>query len=387
MSLNILLSFTVFVIGSFLAVVLFFKHQQLSVRLFCFSLLTLSYNTLLIFLFESRYLSHVPFLLRTPSILSYLTFPALFLYISFVLQGRERFYWYDLLHLVPALIYVIDYTPLYLASSHYKRLVLEKLYANPQQALQYSEGWLVPPNIHYFARHIIGLLYTAALGMMLIRYKAHNQQAVKQRRYIFNWMVTITVAYALFALLSMAESIAFPGSYGWLLMVINTLAVFAIISLILFFNPAILYGTSHVFKVSRPTNENNTATLSLAPELMARLQVGFENYLERKDYLQNDVTLKKVANELKTQPHILSSFLNHHYRMHFNELINYYRVQYIKAGMVSKQWENFTLEAIAESAGFNNRTTFLSAFKKFTGMTPSSFMLANAKDGKATKEH
>ena len=62
----------------------------------------------------------------------------------------------------------------------------------------------------------------------------------------------------------------------------------------------------------------------------------------------------------------------------------YYRVQYIKAGMVNRQWENITLEAIAEQAGFNNRTTFLSAFKKFTGMTPSGFMLSNAKNGKAS---
>ena len=89
MSLNLLLSFAVFVIGSFLAVGLFLKHKQLSVRLFCFSLFTLSYNTFVIFLFESRYLSQVPFLLRTPSILSYLTFPALFFIhiICFTKQG------------------------------------------------------------------------------------------------------------------------------------------------------------------------------------------------------------------------------------------------------------------------------------------------------------
>ena len=383
MSVNILLSFAVFVIGSFLAVMLFFKHKQLSVRLFCFSLFTLSYNTLMIFLFESRYLSQVPFLLRTPSIFSYLTFPALFLYISFVLQGRDRLRWYDLLHVIPAVIYIIDYTPLYLSSNQYKQLVLERLYANPQRALHYSEGWLIPSNIHYLARHIIGLLYTCALGVMLIKYKANNPVAVRQRRYIYNWMVAITVAYAFFAVLSITESYAFPKSYGWILMVVNTLAVFAIISLILFFNPAILYGIPHIFKIVRPTNES-TATIALPPELMTRLQIAFEGYIERKEYLQNDINLKKVASELKTQPHVLSSFLNQHYRMHFNELINYYRVQYIKDGMMNRQWENFTLEAIATKAGFNNRTTFLSAFKKFTGMTPSGFMVANTKNGKVS---
>jgi len=33
-----------------------------------------------------------------------------------------------------------------------------------------------------------------------------------------------------------------------------------------------------------------------------------------------------------------------------------------------------TLETIAEKAGFNNRVTFLTAFKKFTGTTPSQYI-------------
>ena len=171
---------------------------------------------------------------------------------------------------------------------------------------------------------------------MLIRYRTNNPVAVRQRRYIFNWMVTITVAYALFASISIAETLVFPATYGWILMVINTLAVFAVISLLLFFNPAIMYGLPHTFKIVRATPET-PVPVSLAPELMAKLQIAFESCIERKNYLQNDVTLKKVARELKTQPHVLSAFLNQHYRMHFNELINYYRVQYIKAGMVKSR--------------------------------------------------
>ena len=386
MSLNILLSFAVFIIGSFLAVVLFFKHKQLSVRLFCFSLLTLSYNTFLIFLFESRYLSQAPYLLRTPAILSYLTFPAMFLYVSLVLRGREKLRWFDLLHLIPSLIYLVDYMPLYLSSNDYKQLVLQKLYTDPQLALQYSEGWLLPSNIHYIARHIMGLFYVGAIMVMLIKYKAANGAAVRQRRYLYNWMAVISITYAFFALLSIAETFFFPRSYGWTVMVVSTLAVFAMITLILFFNPAILYGTPHAFRIPRPISEPAVA-ITLPPELMARLQVSFENYIERKEYLQNDINLKKVARELNTQPHVLSSFLNQHYRMHFNELINYYRVQHIKTGLINKQWENLTLEAIAEKAGFNNRTTFLNAFKKFTGMTPSGFLMSNGKTGTQTSRH
>ena len=116
------------------------------------------------------------------------------------------------------------------------------------------------------------------------------------------------------------------------------------------------------------------------PDQILKLKLAFEAYIERREFLQNNITLKKMADDLGVQPHVLSAFLNQNYQMHFNELINYYRVQYIKAGIISRQWENYTLEAIGEKAGFNNRTTFLSAFKKVTGMTPSGFIVANAKN-------
>ena len=60
--------------------------------------------------------------------------------------------------------------------------------------------------------------------------------------------------------------------------------------------------------------------------------------------------------------------------MRFNDLINWCRIQYIKDGLDSAKWNLLTLEGIGEEAGFNNRTTFLAAFKKFTGVTPTAFV-------------
>ena len=60
--------------------------------------------------------------------------------------------------------------------------------------------------------------------------------------------------------------------------------------------------------------------------------------------------------------------------MHFNDVINLHRIKYIEEGLTNKEWETLTLEAIAGKAGFNNRITFLSAFKKFTGITPTQYI-------------
>ena len=60
--------------------------------------------------------------------------------------------------------------------------------------------------------------------------------------------------------------------------------------------------------------------------------------------------------------------------MHFNDVINLHRIKYIEDGLANNKWESLTLEAIAEKAGFNNRITFLTAFKKFTGATPTQYI-------------
>jgi YesN/AraC family two-component response regulator len=69
--------------------------------------------------------------------------------------------------------------------------------------------------------------------------------------------------------------------------------------------------------------------------------------------------------------------MNNHIGMNFNEYINGLRVKYLLSQFeVNKDWERFTLEALGEQVGFSNRFSFLKAFKKETGDTPSAYLQA-----------
>ena len=80
-----------------------------------------------------------------------------------------------------------------------------------------------------------------------------------------------------------------------------------------------------------------------------------------------------MASDLGYPVHLISAVINKHFKMNFNEFINKLRVQYIIANKNNEDWKNLTLEAISCEAGFNSRSTFISAFKKETGKTPSQF--------------
>src|SRR6185312_2048637 len=120
MNLSALLSFAVLVTGCIVISIVFYKHKDLSSRLFAISLFSLNYAVLLIFLIESKYILYVPFLFRTAPLLYYLVVPSFYMYLVFVLKKRDRFRWTDVLHLLPATIYFIDYLPVFLSTPHYK---------------------------------------------------------------------------------------------------------------------------------------------------------------------------------------------------------------------------------------------------------------------------
>jgi AraC-like DNA-binding protein len=110
-------------------------------------------------------------------------------------------------------------------------------------------------------------------------------------------------------------------------------------------------------------------------ELRSSLENHFKN---NKPFIASGYKIKDLSSELDIPVYLISSFINQEYGKNFNELINDYRVDYIADVLKeSPDSQNFTLEAIAKSAGFNSRNTFIGAVKKKYGKTPSAHFLGN----------
>ncbi len=373
MNLNALLSFAVFVTGCIVNSIVFYKHKDLPSRFFAFSLFSLNYAVLLIFLFESRYILYVPFFFRTAPLLYYLIVPSFYMYLVFVLKKRNRLHWADGLHLLPAIIYFVDYIPLFLSRPEYKLQLINTLIAHDEKALlKFGEGWIVPARVHFLAPVIIGLVYLFFAAKMLLHYYRFSIEHNKKLG-ILRWLATATSLYILLEVASLVIFLSVPTNQ-WLLTTICIMVMFFTISLILFSEPYLLYG--RYFNATYSGNESSKKhkQLNLTEEKISELQQLFETYIAKQYYLLQHTNLKQVASHLHTQPYVLSTFINQVYQMHFNDVINLHRIKYIEDGLTNKKWESLTLEAIAGKAGFNNRITFLTAFKKFTGITPTQYI-------------
>ena len=125
-------------------------------------------------------------------------------------------------------------------------------------------------------------------------------------------------------------------------------------------------------KKTEPTEKYKTSALDAerAEEILPKLLALME---KEKVYLDPDLTLKKLAERLMIHYNHLSQIVNEKLQQSFNDFINKYRIEEAKKKLLDPVEGKKTVLEIAYDTGFYSKSVFNTAFKKFTGMTPSQF--------------
>ena len=95
---------------------------------------------------------------------------------------------------------------------------------------------------------------------------------------------------------------------------------------------------------------------------------------EKKPFLQSKYHIKDLADELQIPVHQLSAFLNQVLGMHFSDHINKYRIDHCIELINANVSDRPSLQKLSRICGFNNRSSFTTAFKKFTGQKPFDYI-------------
>jgi AraC-like DNA-binding protein len=73
----------------------------------------------------------------------------------------------------------------------------------------------------------------------------------------------------------------------------------------------------------------------------------------------------------------LSRIINERRNQSFNDFVNQYRIEEACRRLTDPGWKNMTILQIAYETGFYSKSVFNTAFKKFTGQTPSQYRSRN----------
>lgn len=103
-----------------------------------------------------------------------------------------------------------------------------------------------------------------------------------------------------------------------------------------------------------------------------------EVLIKDKLFLDEDLTLHKLAIAISLSDKKLSAIINQEMDTSFYDLINSYRIAEFKRRIISKKYNNLTLLGIAYDCGFKSKSTFNRLFKLKNGISPSEFKKINS---------
>lgn len=94
---------------------------------------------------------------------------------------------------------------------------------------------------------------------------------------------------------------------------------------------------------------------------------------EEKLYLDAGLTLKDLAQRLRIHYNHLSRIINERFGLSYNDFINKYRIVEAQRMLADPKNKDMNILDIIYETGFYSKSVFNTAFKKFTGKTPSEY--------------
>jgi AraC-like DNA-binding protein len=94
-------------------------------------------------------------------------------------------------------------------------------------------------------------------------------------------------------------------------------------------------------------------------------------------YLNKDASMDQLAKQLNIPFETFHNFFYINFDNSFVEIVNKARVAYFLKIIKDEKYKEFTIDAIAQEAGFSSRHHLYPPFKKYHGGTPSEYMKKN----------
>lgn len=127
-------------------------------------------------------------------------------------------------------------------------------------------------------------------------------------------------------------------------------------------------GTTDAAAISTEKYANSSLDDAVRRRILAKLQ----DVMERQHmYKQASLSLRQLSEELRESPHYLSQVINQDLGTSFYDWVNCYRIETAKEALLNQP--DKTILTIAEDVGFNSKSTFNTAFRHYTQMTPSEY--------------
>ncbi|MCP5079108.1 MAG: helix-turn-helix transcriptional regulator [Psychromonas sp.] len=290
--------------------------------------------------------------------------PLLFLWILQLLTKQPLSRWH-LLHFLPTLIYFLLTVPEVVARGGQSRaLAIDTYLAGGEWAVFSKSVQLLQSLILWHP-----MLYSISALILLIQYRRKRQKSKDKSQFISsNWLLCMLILHIImwFAVILGLVFIPIPVTLLYMLSYLPTIVWINLMTYL-----SLLYIP---FEQKEPSSKqvkySNTKLTSqqlkdIAKQLDALMQQGL--------FCQSRLSIEQVAKQINIPSHYVSQVINEFYQCNFFDYINSHRLEAIKIQLHDEKQQQKNILEIALENGFNSKSTFNTAFKKLTGLTPSQY--------------
>jgi AraC-like DNA-binding protein len=294
----------------------------------------------------------------------FLAAPLFFFYVKSLVDNSRRFRRQDLFHLLPFVVCLIYLAPFYVSSASHKEAYLSA-------ALQSFP-------IDWYTRTALGFcqdaIYIGAAFLLMrrVQQSASESDPVRDSRtpiYGGDLLLVrcLLISFAFVWILGVGRFIfAYRVETNLMVPLALSLTTY-LIGFLALVRPQIFLGRDE--SVRRRYEKS-----SLTPEMAERYLVQLQDFMRtEKPYCDGNLTLQKLARRLSMSSAHLSQIINERLEQNFIDFINSYRVEEAKRRLTDPAKRRYSIIAIAEQSGFNSKSAFNTAFKKYANRTPSQF--------------
>jgi AraC-like DNA-binding protein len=269
---------------------------------------------------------------------------------------------------IPALYVVV------LATTFWPRSAAHKL-----EVAAHGGGWIISAVEAVLL--VYGIAYACAALVLLRRHRAHVQELYSNLRGVsLRWLLVLALLNALVwvaALVAFALRLSGWSEASMASMIVpigSTITVFVIGYFQLAQSEIFVAAAAPAPPPSAaapPAAAPAYARARLADDDAAALEARIKTAMtEQRLYRQPGLTLGELADAVGATPHEVSQVLSTRLARNFFTFVNEHRIEAVKTALATSDRPVLDL---AFEAGFQSKSTFNTAFRKATGMTPSEY--------------
>jgi AraC-like DNA-binding protein len=279
------------------------------------------------------------------------------------------------LHFIPFVAYTLFFIPFYLAPNEYKLEVY--YYVHHLVEWKTTGNYELLNKLGNFRRFQLFFWYFQMIIYLVLSFQKllqfYQNHKSGRSRFEIKWWFVFNVIISVLIVVTLVVKMTYVRDFGDHIIATFLTGIIYCSSFTELLRPTALHHPIPDEKDQRDELPKYTNS-GIREEKKLEIQQKLQNLMnEKKLFCDSLISVGKLAKLIGEPAYVVSQVINEKMEASFYDWIAQYRVEEAKRLMNNPKTGQYTVEQIAEEVGYNSKSAFNKAFKKFTSQTPSEF--------------